>query len=316
MSASWQKMPLWHRDTQHNLILSIAINIFVLGVINAINTIIQSVIMMILVVLSVAVPRKYVPPTVGHQLPSFLSFRVFRNNLKNAAGRGFGAVRNGVNGIGRMADRGMRNFARTTTNGFRRLGGATFNGVERVGNGAGSRIARVGTAARLGLSRMTDAYRRSFYRAGAGLLGVGSATTRGFSNVARTYMRGISRLGTAATRATSRIGEASTVSKRMGEMAADGVSKVAEVAGSVPQGISTLASDKKLQVSMSLNLCFTLALTLRKISYSVTIFSLAQCLRVRCEPRRIKLLGLPESIRFGPKLGVIFTTFHFYERAL
>lgn len=183
-------------------------------------------------------------------------FRVLRSNLKDAAGRSFGAVRSGVSGIGRIADRGMRNFARATTNGFRRLGGVTYNGVERVGNGAGSRIARVGTAARLGLTRMTDAYRRSFSKAGLGILGVGSAATRGFSNVARTYMRGISRLGTAATRATSRIGDATSVSKRMGEIASDGVSRVAEVANSVPEGISSLASDKKLRDCLLQTMCY------------------------------------------------------------
>jgi hypothetical protein len=43
----------------------------------------------------------------------------------------------------------------------------------------------------------------------------------------------------------------STVTKRMGEMAADGVTKVAEAATSVPAGISSLTSDKKLQVDIS-----------------------------------------------------------------
>jgi hypothetical protein len=54
------------------------------------------------------------------------------------------------------------------------------------------------------------------------------------ANVGRTYLRGISRLGSAAT---SRIGQASSVS-RMGELAAEGASKVAEVATAVPQSIS------------------------------------------------------------------------------
>ena len=184
---------------------------------------------------------KYLCPT-----GSVISPRVFRNNLRDAAGRGFGAVRNGVNGISRMADRSMRNFARTTTNGFRRLGGATYNGVERAGNGAGSGIARVGTAARLGLSRMTNAYRRSFSRAGYGILGVGSAASRGFSNVAKTYMRGISRLGIA----TSRLGVASPVSKRMGE------AEETEVAVSVPDETSSLASDRKLQDCLLQTMCY------------------------------------------------------------
>ena len=182
-------------------------------------------------------------------------FRVLKNGLRDTAGRSFGVVRSGASGIARIADRGMRSFARVTTNGFRRIGGATFNGVERVGNGAGSGIARVGTAARRGISRMTDAYRRSLSRAGLGIMGVGSAAGRRFSNVAKTYMRGISRLGTAATRATSRIGQSSSVS-RMGEMAVDGVSKVAEVATSVPQGISNLAADRKLQDCLLQTMCY------------------------------------------------------------
>ena len=69
---------------------------------------------------------------------------------------------------------------------------------------------------------------------GLGIIGVGSAATRRMANVGRTYMRGISRLGSAAT---SRIGQASSVS-RMGELAVEGASKVAEVATAVPQSIS------------------------------------------------------------------------------
>ncbi len=69
---------------------------------------------------------------------------------------------------------------------------------------------------------------------GLGILGVGSAATRRMANVGKTYLRGISRIGSAAT---SRIGQASSVS-RMGELAAEGASKVAVVATAVPQSIS------------------------------------------------------------------------------
>ena len=76
----------------------------------------------------------------------------------------------------------------------------------------------------------------SFFQflSGLGIIGVGSAATRRLANVGSTYRRGIARRGSAAT---SRIGQASSVS-RMGELAAEGASKVAEVATAVPQSIS------------------------------------------------------------------------------